>query len=197
MKSQKNENMETDDGAYLNGQLLTAMPGLADDNFSRTVTCICKHSEEGAVGIVVNRQHPILKGEDIFKELEIDFTDSARSIPIHIGGPVNMWEVFVLHGPPFEWNGCVMINPTLAISNTKDILEAIAQNKEPRLFIIALGYAGWGNNQLEMEIKKNVWLTCPFSVDLVFKLPVESIWEETMKSMGIDPLLISDSAGRA
>jgi len=189
--------MGTDKSAYLKGQLLTAMPGLNDPNFSKTVTCICEHSHEGAVGIIVNRQHPFLTGKEIFEELKIDCTNEAKSIPIHIGGPVHIGEIFVLHGPPFSWEGCIMITPSLAMSNTKDILESIAQRGEPRSFIIALGCAGWAQNQLEMEIKRNSWLTCPASPNLVFEITVESRWEATMKNMGIDPLLISDQAGQA
>jgi len=189
--------METDQPTYFKGHLLTAMPALNDPNFSKTVTCICEHSDEGAVGIIVNRQHPFLTGKEVFEELKIDCADEAKSIPIHIGGPVHIGEVFILHGSPFSWEGCIMITPSLAMSNTKDILESIAQGREPRSFIIALGCAGWAQNQLEMEIKKNSWLTCPVSSSLVFEISVESRWEATMKSMGIDPLLISNKAGQA
>lgn len=189
--------METDQPIYLKGQLLTAMPGLNDPNFSKTVTCICEHTEEGAVGIIVNRRHPFLTAKEIFEELNIEYNDDTASIPIHVGGPVHIREIFVLHGPPFAWKGCVVVTPSLAMSNTRDILESIARKREPQSFIIALGCAGWAQNQLEMEIKGNAWLTCPILPSLVFDISVESRWDETMKNMGIDPLLISDKAGQA
>lgn len=196
MKSE-NDNMDINTPAYLKGHLLTAMPALNDPNFSKTVTCICEHSDEGAVGLIINRQHPFLTGKEVFEELKIEISGDATSIPIHIGGPVHIGEIFILHGPPFIWEACVMITPWLAMSNTKDILESIAQRRGPQSFIIALGCAGWAQNQLEMEIKRNSWLTCPVTSGLIFKTSVESIWEATMKSMGVDPMLISDQAGQA
>ena len=189
--------MDDNNSVYLKGQLLMAMPGLADPNFSHTVTCICEHSHEGAVGIIVNRRHPFLSCEEVFNELGIDYSINAKSVPVHIGGPVHTGEIFVLHGPPFDWNGCLEITPALGLSNTQDILEAIAEGRDVASFIIALGCAGWGQAQLDVEIKANTWLTCPASNDLIFKVPVESRWEEALKGMGINPLLLSNSAGRA
>ena len=118
--------MEDKEKVVLKGQMLMAMPGLVDPNFLKTVTCICEHSEAGALGIIINRIHPFFSAKEIFKELGIEHTKEAESIPVHIGGPVHIGEIFILHGPPFDWEGCVKITPTLALSNTKDILEAIA-----------------------------------------------------------------------
>jgi len=183
--------------ASLKGQFLTAMPGLADPNFYQTVTCICEHNETGAMGIVINRVQPSVSGRDVFEELDIDFAPGAESIPIHIGGPVHLGEIFVLHGPPLTWEASLPITPTVAMSNTRDILEAIAQNRGPRSFIISLGCAGWGPGQLEAEIRGNAWLTSPIFEENIFDLPVESRWEEAVKRMGIDPALLSDTAGHA
>ena len=196
MKSRK-DHPDNEPQVYLKGHLLTAMPALNDPNFSKTVTCICEHSDDGAVGLTINRKHPFLKAKDVFEELGIESEGDTGSIPIHIGGPVHIGEIFILHGPPFSWIGCAMITPWLAMSNTRDILESIALKRGPESFIIALGCAGWAPNQLEMEIKRNSWLTCPVTSDLIFKTAVESTWEVTMKSMGIDPMLISDQAGQA
>jgi len=189
--------MVDDTPTFLKGQLLMAMPALADPNFSHTVTCICEHTAGGAVGIVVNRIHPFLSCADVFKELEIECTIDAASAQIHVGGPVHTGEVFVLHGPPFDWEGCLEVTPFLGLSNTKDILEAIARGRSPESFIIALGCAGWGQSQLEMEIMANAWLTCPAESDLIFNSPVESRWEAALRGMGVDPMLLSDEAGRA
>ena len=105
--------------------------------------------------------------------------------------------IFVLHGPPFGWDGCFVFLPSLAMSNTRDILEAIAIGKGPESFIISMGCAGWGPGQLESEIRKNAWLTCPVVEEIIFDIPIEARWEEALKRMGIDPIFLSDSAGHA
>jgi putative transcriptional regulator len=183
--------------AFLKGQLLLAMPGLVDPNFSQTVTCLYEHSEQGAVGGIVNRVHPFLSAKSIFEELKIDCTPTAETIPVYMGGPVHMGEIFVLHGPPFGWQGCLRVMPDLGMSNTLDILKSIAAGKGPDTFIIMLGCAGWGPGQLELEIKENTWLTCPFSDGIVFNLPFESRWRAAMKRIGVDPARISGKAGNA
>jgi len=182
---------------FLKGQFLMAMPGLADPNFVQSVICISDHTPDGAVGLVVNRTHSLLSAGDIFEELKIEHTRPASSIPIHIGGPVHIGEIFILHGPPFGWRGCLEITPSLSMSNTIDILKAIAGGNGPELFIISIGCAGWGPGQLEAEIKENVWLTGEVSEDIIFKVPLSLRWEEAMKSIGINPGLLSDQAGHA
>ncbi len=181
----------------LKGQFLMAMPLLIDQNFYQTVTYICEYTPAGAVGIIVNRIHPNLTAKDSFEELHMKYTPETESIPIHIGGPVHVGEIFILHGPPFGWEGCLVITPKIAVSNTKDVLEAVALGKGPESFIIALGCAGWGPGQLEAEIKENAWLTSTVYEDIIFDLPIESRWRESMKKMGIDPALLLDKAGNA
>ena len=121
----------------------------------------------------------------------------AESIPIHIGGPVNINEIFVLHGPPFDWEGCFHVNPSIAMSNTIDILSALSLGKGPESFIISLGCAGWGPGQLENEIKQNAWLTSSILVEIIFDTPVELRWQTAVERLGIDPTLLSDTAGHA
>lgn len=174
-----------------------AMPMLKDPNFSQTVTYICEHTEAGAVGIVVNRVHPSLSAKEIFEELNVAYAPESASVLIHIGGPVHVNEIFVLHGPPFDWQGCLEVSPFMAMSNTPDILEALALGNGPESFIITLGCAGWGPGQLEYEIKENAWLTGPVSNDIVFKVPIENRWEFAVRQMGIDPALLSNMAGHA
>lgn len=181
----------------LKGHFLTAMPMLKDPNFSQTVSVMCEHNSEGAVGIVVNRVHEGISGEDIFKELNISYTPGAGSIPVHIGGPVHMGEIFLIHGPPYGWESCIMITSQVAMSNTRDIIESIAMGEGPESFLIALGCAGWSPGQLEDEIKNNAWLTHPVANDIIFNSPIESRWDEAMKRMGIDPAFISETAGNA
>lgn len=181
----------------LKGHLLMAMPTLVDPNFSYTVTCMCEHTENGALGIIVNRVHFALTAKDIFEELKIDYIPRMGALPVHIGGPVHIDEVFILHGPPFNWKGCLVITPFLAMSNTRDILEAIALGKGPESVIIALGCAGWGPNQLETEMISNAWLTCPAIKELIFDIDNESKWEKTIRQLGIEPGLLSHTAGHA
>ena len=183
--------------ATLKGQFLIAMPALADPNFFQTVTCLAEHNEAGALGIVVNRCHDDLTARDIFEELKLAYTPSVGSIPIHVGGPVHQGEIFILHGPPFTWEGCLPVTPEVAMSNTLDLLEAIGQERGPRSFLIALGCAGWARGQLEWEIKENAWLTVPVVREIVFDIPLHDRWQEAVKKMGIDPMLLSGKAGHA
>lgn len=174
-----------------------AMPGLVDPNFYQTVTCLCEHNSQGAMGLVVNRVNDHFTAKDIFEELKIEHLPQVEKIPIHIGGPVHMAEIFVLHGPPLEWEASLRVTQHLAMSNTRDIVESIAMGKGPDSFIIALGCAGWGPGQLEAEIKQNAWLTVPVFERNIFEMPVENRWEEAVRQMGIDPALLSDTAGHA
>lgn len=191
------EDMGNNSPASFKGQFLMAMPLLADLNFYQTVTCICEYTPAGSVGVIVNRVHPSLTGKDIFDELEMEYISGAESIPIHIGGPVHIGEIFVLHGPPFDWEGCHMTTPTLAMSNTRDILEAVAMGRGPKSFIIALGCAGWGPGQLESEIKENAWMTSHIFEEIIFDMPIDMRWEEAMKKIGIDPALLLNTSGHA
>jgi putative transcriptional regulator len=181
----------------LKGHFLMAMPSLSDPNFVRSVTCISEHTQEGAVGTVINRVHEHLDSTVIFKELGIRTIVAAEEIPLHIGGPVHTNKVFVLHGPPLDWEDSLVINPDLALSNSRAILEAIAQGTGPRQFIITLGCAGWGPGQLEWELAQNAWLTLPSDHDILFNLPVQDRWKSAIERLGIDPDLISETAGNA
>ena len=189
--------MTMDSPASLKGQFLLSMPNLADPNFYQTVTCICEHNENGAMGIIINRVHHSLTAKDIFEELTIEYENGLEQTPIHLGGPVHLGEIFVLHGPPFTWEASIMITSNLAMSNTRDILESIAMGKDPQSFIITLGCAGWGPGQLDSELKQNAWLTYPIFEENIFNMPVDVRWEEAVKKMGIDPSLISEIPGHA
>ena len=189
--------MELDYPDTLKGQFLMAMPGLADPNFVQSVTFLCEHTQAGAVGIIINRIHPVLTGKDIFDELGMACVPEAAKISVHFGGPVHTNEIFILHGPPFDWKGCLVITSSLAMSNTIDVLEAVAGGRDPKSFIITLGCAGWGPGQLESEIKRNTWLTCQVSEEIVFDLPVELRWDAAMRKVGINPTQLSDTAGHA
>lgn len=194
--NRKQRNMEAFP-TFLKGYFLIAMPSLMDPNFRRSVTCISEHTKQGAVGIVINQVHEGLNGQMIFEEFDIPFEDAAKSIPIHIGGPVSASELFVLHGPPLDWDGSLTVTDSLALSNSLGILKAIAQGNGPQSYLLSLGCAGWAPGQLEWELSQNAWLVCPGSHDILFDTPVEARWERAIKTLGIDPHLLSDSAGHA
>lgn len=146
----------------LKGQFLMAMPSLNDPNFYQSVTCMAEHNAKGAMGIVINRVHPEINAKMIFDELKIPAMIDAEQIPIHVGGPVHANEIFVLHAAPFTWEGSMMITSAVGLSNSRDILEAVAAGRPPRDYLIALGCAGWGPGQLESEIRGNAGLPAPF-----------------------------------
>jgi len=189
--------MAADYPTSLKGHVLIAMPGLADPNFVQTVTCICEHTEQGAMGIVVNRLHDGLFARDIFEELSIACSPDRQSPGVHAGGPVHAGDLFVLHGTPLEWEATLRVTPTLGLSNTRDILEAIACGRGPAAFLISLGCAGWGPGQLETEIRENTWLTQQADADILFTLPVDVRWGEALKRIGVDPMLLSGTPGHA
>lgn len=149
------------------------------------------------MGLIVNRSHSSLSGKDIFEELKLDYLPEAASIPVYIGGPVHIGEIFVFHGPPFGWASCFEISPLLAMSNSIDILQEISMGKGPASFLITLGCSGWGGGQLEMELRHNAWLTCPVDEGIIFDIPDEEKWEKAIKKMGINPDLLVDGAGHA
>ncbi len=183
--------------AFLKHQFLMAMPNLTDPNFARTVTCICEHSSMGAFGLIVNRLHPFLTAKAVFKELGLQYRKEIASLPVFFGGPVHEGELFILHGPPLAWEGSILLSRTLSMSNTLDVLTAIAMGQGPSSYMIVLGCAGWGPGQLESEIKANAWLTGPLMEEVVFETPVEKRWEEALRKIGIDPSLLTDRAGHA
>jgi putative transcriptional regulator len=187
----------TQQSGSLKGHFLIAMPNLRDPNFYQTVTLICEHSDEGAVGIVINRVHAEISAEEIFKELKIVYDPGVVQIPVHIGGPVHIGEIFIVHGPPLNWETSLVVTSGIALSNTRDIIEAIAQFEGPRSVVLSLGCAGWGPGQLEAELRENAWLTAPAADDILFECPVDRRWQEAVKRMGIDPSLLAHTAGNA
>ena len=189
--------MEQSASASLKGQLLVAMPNLLDPNFHQTVTCLGEHNDQGAMGIIINRTHEFLTAKEIFEELKLAYTPEAAEHRIFLGGPVHTNEIFILHGPPLQWQGSFAVNESLALSNSIDLLKAIGEEQGPRSFIISLGCAGWGPGQLEAEIRENSWLTVPMDESILFETPVSDRWDATLKRLGIDPTWLSASAGHA
>lgn len=181
----------------LANHFLIAMPSLADENFARSVTLICEHSEEGAMGIVINRPTDLRLG-DILEQLGIEPVKAINAAPsVYLGGPVQNNRGFVLHEPVGSWESTLQVTDTLGVSTSRDILEAIAQNRGPEKFLVALGYAGWGAGQLEREISENSWLSGPASREILFDLPVEQRWKAAAQLVGVDLTTLSGEAGHA
>lgn len=183
--------------ASLANHFLIAMPSLADVNFARSVTLICEHSDEGAMGIVINRVTDLHLG-DIFEQLDIEPDQATNSeSAVYLGGPVQNNRGFVLHEPLGNWESTLTVTDRFGVSTSRDILEAIAQNRGPEKFLVALGYAGWGAGQLEREISENSWLSGPANRNIVFDLPVEQRWKAAAQLVGVDLTTLSGEAGHA
>jgi putative transcriptional regulator len=178
-------------------QFLIAMPALADANFSRTVTFVCEHSSEGAMGIVINRPTD-LRLRDILEQLDISTIDPVvAELPVFLGGPVQNNRGFVIHEPLGNWESTLPVTETVGVSTSRDILAAIAANQGPDRYLIALGYAGWGAGQLERELVENSWLSGPANREILFELPLERRWNAAAGLVGVDLTNLSSEAGHA
>ncbi len=171
---------------YLQQQMLIAMPAMDDPNFSRSVTLLCQHNEEGAIGITINRASAFTLGE-LLMQLNISCEDSAiSSLFVLEGGPVNPDRGFVLHTPVEGYDSSVKINDDIMITTSRDILSAIAAGDGPKQFQVALGYAGWGDGQLEFEMRQNAWLSVPADKGILFDAALNARWEQAVGKLGID-----------
>jgi len=189
--------MAMTDNFSLTNQFLIAMPALADPNFHGTVTYICEHNAQGAMGIVINRPLNLTLGE-VLSEMKIAPQEAgiARN-PVYMGGPVQTDRGFVLHNPAGRWDSMLWINDELGITTSKDILENIATGTGPKQLLVALGYAGWGAGQLEQELADNVWLCGPSNNKIIFDTPWQQRWEAAAALMGVDLSQISNQIGHA
>jgi putative transcriptional regulator len=182
----------------LTGKMIIAMPALGDPRFVQSVILICAHSEDGAMGLIVNKPMEDLSFAELLTHLNIPRAPQGRDIRVHFGGPVERGRGFVLHSPDFTSGGATMtIGQDLAMTATLDILEALARGEGPARAMLALGYAGWGPGQLEGEILRNDWLTAETPRDLIFAPDNAAKWAAALKTLGIEPLSLSATAGRA
>ncbi|HUW98807.1 MAG TPA: YqgE/AlgH family protein [Acidiferrobacter sp.] len=181
----------------LTNQFLIAMPGLGDPNFFRTVTLICEHGAEGAMGIIINRPIDLTLG-DVFQQLEIITANGATTQQsVHLGGPIQNNRGFVLHEPLGTWESTLAVTETLGISTSRDILVAMARNEGPEHCLLALGYAGWGPGQLEQEIADNAWLSGPATPEVLFKTPPKARWSAAAHLLGVDMVKLCGDAGHS
>lgn len=186
------------DSAFLSGQLLIAMPGIGDPRFEKALILVCAHDAGHAMGVAVNRPAEGLNVPDLLTQLDVKGAGEARPRAVLLGGPVEIERGFVLHTGDYGSAHSVAVPGGLALTTTRDALEAmIADNGFPSRAILTLGYAGWGQGQLEREIRENVWLTVEADEALVFDEAYETKWARALGKLGIDPGFLSSEAGRA
>lgn len=186
----------------LSRHFLIAMPNMADPNFSRSLTYVCEHTEQGALGLVVNRPIDMTVGV-LIERVGIESGavrgkgGSALREPVYFGGPVQAERGFVLHRPLGAWQSTLNVNAEIGLTTSLDILEALARGEGPRRAIVALGYSGWAPGQLEEELRQNAWLTVGARDDILFDLPAEARLAAAMELLGVNFASLSDSVGHA
>jgi putative transcriptional regulator len=181
----------------LTQHFLIAMPAMADPHFAKTLTFICEHNDQGALGIVVNR--PIdMNLQSLLEQVSIPLTSGEfKSVPIHFGGPVQVDRGFVLHTPLGQWQSTLAVSSEIGLTTSKDILQAVARGEGPGKLFVTLGYAGWAPGQLEHELAQNAWLTVQARSDVIFDLKPEERLPAAMRLLGIDFASLSEQAGHA
>lgn len=180
-----------------NNQLLIAMPGMDDPNFAATVTLVCEHNAEGALGIIINRPLNLDLG-GLFEQLDLGNADSAiLARPVLDGGPVSRERGFVLHDSAQTFESTVQVSADLQLTLSRDILDAMAAGEGPKQSLVALGYAGWEAGQLESEMLENTWLSVPATADIIFDVPFEERWRSAAGALGIDLSRLAPDAGHA
>jgi putative transcriptional regulator len=196
-------NFFTEDVSHLANQLLIAMPGMMDDQFAGTVVYVCEHNPQGAMGLVVNRPTN-LELKDLFDRIELKLEIAPlEKQPVYLGGPVQTERGFVLHpqADDIRYSSSLTVPGGLAMTTSKDVLEAVSTGQGPEQFLMTLGYAGWSAGQLEDEISKNGWLNVSTNLDdikkIIFETPYEQRYEKVMNIIGIDPSHLSGDVGHA
>jgi putative transcriptional regulator len=180
----------------LANQLLVALPSLADPNFARSVTLLCQHDGDGAMGVMVNRPSEYTLG-DVLDQMGIATDDDGlRAQPVLAGGPVHPERGFVLHDG-HAWDSSLEIADNLFLTTSRDVLEALAVGTGPRSATVALGCAGWGAGQLEHELAENSWLTTPADRGVLFSVPLTERWQAAASQIGVDLARLADYSGHA
>lgn len=186
-----------DDSSELTGMLLLAMPAMPDPRFARAVIYLCAHSAEGAMGLVVNQIASNVSFPSVIGQLGIEASKDCDDTPVHVGGPVETSRGFVLHSADYVQESTLVIDDNFALTATVDVLRAIAEGQGPSRRVLALGYAGWSAGQLDAEIQNNGWLLAPADPEIVFGRDNEQKWLKALRRIGVDPSLLSSTAGHA
>ncbi len=181
----------------LTNHFLIAMPAVQEGFFAGTLTDICEHDKNGALGLVINRPISLTMGE-MFDQINIPLHQpELEHVPVHVGGPVQVERGFVLHDTAQDWQSTLRINDKVALTTSKDILEAMAEGKGPDHFLVTLGYSGWEQGQLEHEINEKTWLTVPANEHILFGLPAEEKLGAAMALLGVNYSMLVEDAGHA
>ena len=181
----------------LTNHFLIAMPAMADPHFAHTLTFVCEHNQDGALGIVVNKPTEMMLSA-LFEQIKLPpAIDAFSRTPVHFGGPVQVDRGFVLHRPLGNWQSTLAIGDELGLTTSKDVLEAAARGEGPKDMLVSLGYAGWSAGQLEHELAQNAWLTVEADPDVMFEMPAEARLPAAMTLLGIDFSRLSDDVGHA
>ena len=188
---------ETSAGGYLTGQLLVAMPQMLDPRFAKSVIYMCAHTEDGAMGLVVNKPMDKISFPDLLEQLGLESAARDSDLRVHFGGPVDSGRGFVLHTADYVQDATMVIDERVALTATTDILKDIADGQGPRNSLFALGYAGWGPGQLDGEIQANGWLSVVADDGLVFASDPEAAWDGALAKIGVTPSMLSGDAGHA
>jgi len=188
-----------DTSVNLTHHFLIAMPAMVDPNFARTLTYVCEHNAEGALGIVVNRPTDMDLGT-LFERVDIRLEPRGRgfaAMPVYFGGPVQTDRGFVLHRPTGSWQSTISVADDIALTSSRDILQAMSESGQPGEVLVTLGYAGWSAGQLEWELSQNAWLTVAADPRILFDVPAEERLPAAMQLLGIDFASLSEVAGHA
>jgi putative transcriptional regulator len=181
----------------LTHQFLIAMPTLVDPNFERTVVYVCEHNDKGAIGLVINRSTDLTLAK-LFDKIDLKLEIAPwKDTPVFFGGPVQTERGFVLHSPAGNYSSSLTVADEIALTTSKDVLEAVASGAGPAKLLVTLGHSGWGGGQLENEIAQNAWLTVAARAEIIFETPVEQRFDAALKLLGIDSAQLSGLAGHA
>ena len=181
----------------LTGKLLIAMPAMGDVRFARAVVLICAHSEDGAMGLIINKPVADLSLRGLLDQVGITMSPGLHDRPVHFGGPVEHARGFVLHSDDYLQDSTMVIDEGIALTATIDVLKDVSNGRGPDRAILALGYAGWGPGQLDAEIMHNGWLHAPADPDILFAADIERKWDRAIRKIGIDPSMLTMDAGHA
>ena len=181
----------------LANHILIAMPSLTEPNFSRSVIYLCEHHVQGSVGLIINRpmQYPLGM---VFEQMQIEpIIVEQKELPLLYGGPVQPERGFVIHRPEGGWRSSLALREGVTVTTSNDIIRAIAAAKGPKDVLVTLGYAGWGEGQLEEELLKNNWLVCPYNAELIYEVPFSERWEYAGSTIGVKMTELSGNVGHA
>jgi putative transcriptional regulator len=181
----------------LSGHFLMAMPGMVQGDLAGSVIFVCEHSDRGALGLVINRPIDLNLSSLLQKVDLVDEQQATSDLPIYFGGPVQTDRGFVLHKPVGQYSSSIHLGDALALTTSRDVLQAVATGQGPEKILVTLGYAGWGAGQLEQELAQNAWLTVAAQESIIFETPAESRYPAAMRLLGVDPMMLTGSAGHA